>query len=89
MIKEVIGMFMTVKGIYKNGKVELLETPTVLKESRVLVTFIPEEALPTAKRPQALHGVWRGLFPEDLDLDAALKEIRSEWLKEWEEGSDE
>jgi hypothetical protein len=27
--------------------------------------------------PQDLYGVWRGKFPDDFDIDAALAEIRS------------
>ncbi|HLM60210.1 MAG TPA: hypothetical protein VK308_05370 [Pyrinomonadaceae bacterium] len=37
------------------------------------------------KQPQSLRGSWRGKFPEDLDLDADLAEIRGEWLKELDE----
>lgn len=37
------------------------------------------------KQPQDLYGAWRGKFPEDLDLDAELAEIRGEWLKESDE----
>lgn len=32
----------TVEGIYRDGKVELLETPTDVDEARVLVTFLPD-----------------------------------------------
>jgi hypothetical protein len=35
----------TVEGIYRDGKVELLETPSNVDESRVLVTFLPEGAV--------------------------------------------
>jgi hypothetical protein len=35
------------------------------------------------KKPQDLRGVWRGRFPENLDLDQVLDEIRHEWEKEW------
>ena len=31
---------LTVEGIYKEGKIELLETVTDVKQSKVLVTFI-------------------------------------------------
>lgn len=34
---------------------------------------------------QSLRGIWRGYFPEDFDVEAALKEIRHEWEKEWPE----
>jgi len=37
------------------------------------------------KQPQDLYGAWRGKFPEDLDIDADLAEIRGEWLKELDE----
>jgi hypothetical protein len=36
----------------------------------------------TAGKPVNLRGSWKGKFPEDFDVDAALKEIRSEWEKE-------
>lgn len=37
------------------------------------------------KKPQSLRGLWRGKFPDDFDIDAALYEIRHEWEKEWPE----
>jgi hypothetical protein len=77
-------MLLTVEGVYKDGKVELAETPAGVEQARVLVTFLSAETLRAEKQPQVLYGVWRGRFPDDFDLDAALKEIRSEWLKEWE-----
>ncbi len=33
-------MLKSVEGIYKDGKVELLETPANVTESRVIVTFL-------------------------------------------------
>ncbi|MEA5549910.1 hypothetical protein VB713_02765 [Anabaena cylindrica UHCC 0172] len=33
-------MLQTVKGIYKNGKIELAEIPKNILESQVLITFI-------------------------------------------------
>lgn len=39
-----------------------------------------------AAAPASLYGVWRGKFPEDVDIDATLKEIRGEWQKEWSDG---
>jgi hypothetical protein len=40
----------TVEGIYRDGKVELLENPTNVKESRVIVTFLGEGSVNLAKR---------------------------------------
>jgi hypothetical protein len=34
-------MLRSVEGIYRDGKVELLETPQDLEEARVIVTFLP------------------------------------------------
>lgn len=42
-------------------------------------------AAKTKKQPQDLYGAWRGKFPEDLDIEAELAEIRGEWLKELDE----
>lgn len=33
-------MLRTIEGIYKNGKIELAETPQGVAESRVFVTFL-------------------------------------------------
>ena len=29
--------------------------------------------------PQDLYGRWKGKFPQNLDVDGALREIRQEW----------
>jgi len=34
-------MIQTVEGIFRNGKVELLEMPANVHEARVIVTFLP------------------------------------------------
>ena len=39
-------MIQTVEGVFRNGKIELLETPAEIKEARVIVTFLPEQAGP-------------------------------------------
>jgi len=35
-------MLTAVEGIYRDGKVELLETPGDVSEARVIVTFLPK-----------------------------------------------
>lgn len=40
----------TVEGIYRNGKVELLETPANVEESRVIVTFLAEGVVNLSER---------------------------------------
>ena len=37
-------MLHSVEGVFRDGKVELLETPPDLKEARVIVTFLPPAA---------------------------------------------
>ena len=39
----------------------------------------------TERKPQDLYGIWKGAFPNDLDIESALYEIRHEWEKEFEE----
>jgi hypothetical protein len=34
-------LLKSVEGIYRDGKVELLETPDDIEEARVIVTFLP------------------------------------------------
>lgn len=36
-------MLRSVEGVYRNGKVELAETPADINEARVIVTFLPKE----------------------------------------------
>jgi hypothetical protein len=40
----------TFEGIYKHGKVELLETPDNVEEARVMVTFVSEGSVDLAER---------------------------------------
>ncbi len=42
-----------------------------------------------ASHTASLFGRWRGKFPEDIDLDKELTEIRHEWLKELDESENE
>ena len=62
----------TVEGIYRNGKVELLETPTDVDGTRVIVTFLLEGSVNLSERGidegQAANLRARlGAFAEDWD----------------------
>ncbi len=35
------------------------------------------------EKAQSLRGDWSDAFPDELDVEAELKEIRGEWQKEW------
>jgi hypothetical protein len=49
-------MLQAVEGIYRNGTIELLELPSQIQESRVLVTFL---AVPIVQAPMF---IWFGMF---------------------------
>jgi hypothetical protein len=40
----------SIEGIYRNGKIELLETPTDVDEARVIVTFVSESSIDLSAR---------------------------------------
>jgi hypothetical protein len=57
-------MLKSVEGIYRNGKVELLEQPPDINEARVIITFLPpnkESAQPPQFTPEELADL-RGKF---------------------------
>lgn len=43
-------MLQSVEGIYRNGKIELLETPSNLEEARVIVTFLTDNSIDLQSR---------------------------------------
>jgi hypothetical protein len=34
----------------------------------------------TAAKPRSLRGIWEDKFPEEFDVESALREIRSGWI---------
>jgi hypothetical protein len=61
----------SIEGIYKHGKVELLETPEDVDEARVIVTFIPKGSVELAQR---------GIDETDaLNLRARLATFAEDW----------
>jgi hypothetical protein len=63
----------TVEGVFRNGKIELSETPLDVDEARVIVTFLPQGAVNLSERginePQAASLRARlGAFAEDWEL---------------------
>jgi hypothetical protein len=43
-------MSKTIEGIYRDGKVELLETPPDVAEARVVITFVSQGTVDLAER---------------------------------------
>ncbi len=67
-------MMQAIEGIYQNGHIKLLETPSKIHRARVIVTFLDEE-----KSDEAQSLVGTGEILDD-DLEAASLEIREEFL---------
>lgn len=65
-------MFKSIEGIYRDGKVELIEIPTDIPDpSRVMVTFL---------EPHRVDLKSRGIEPEQAaDLRARLATFAEEW----------
>ena len=58
-------MLKAVEGIYRDGKIELLETPPGVQEARVVVTFLPAEG-PVDLRARSIS-------------EAQAAELRARW----------
>ncbi|HEY6233367.1 MAG TPA: hypothetical protein VIW64_19035 [Pyrinomonadaceae bacterium] len=61
----------TVEGIYRDGKVELFETPADVEDARVLVTFLPDGAVNLSQ-----HGIDEA---QAIDLRARLSTFAEDW----------
>ena len=65
-------MLQTIEGIYRDGKVELLETPKGVEEARVIVTFLPTRGVVDLRE--------RGIDQEQAaNLRARLQAFREDW----------
>lgn len=74
-------MLKSVEGRYRDGKVELLETPDDIVEARVIVTF-----LPTTGRVDLAD---RGIDPEQAaDLRSRLGTFAEDWDRPEMDGYD-
>ena len=62
----------SVEGIYRDGKVELLETPADVDEARVIVTFLPAGTVNLSE-----HGI-------DETQAASLRARLSAFAEDWE-----
>jgi len=49
LTSEVIPMLTCVEGAYREGRVDLLETPAGVHQARVIVTFLPAELTPPSR----------------------------------------
>lgn len=77
-------MMTSVKGTYKNGRIEFMESPPpALNESEVIITFLAEKQ--DERKPRDLYGIGKGKIPEEADIEAIRRDAVSEWKQELEE----
>ena len=76
-------MLQAIEGIYRNGKVELLEVPAASEGMRVIVTFLEssEELAVSANTPDlSVDLARRGISPEQAtDLRSRLQTFAEDW----------
>jgi len=54
-------------------------------EKQSLAVYLSSNESGPNRRPRDLYGIWKDGFPQDFDIDAALREIRGQWQREVEE----
>jgi len=54
-------------------------------EKQSLAAYLLSNENGPNRRPRDLYGIWKDGFPQDFDIDAALREVRGEWQREVEE----
>ena len=69
-------MLTAVEGVFRNGRVELRETPNDIEEARVVVTFLePATRSPTAVQARPAPTAWEHLqkdeWPEEMESNLA------------------
>jgi hypothetical protein len=73
-------------------QLESLLDKLTLSEQAVLIEQLARRiklaAVPARPQPQDLYGAWKRKLAEDVDLDAALREIRQAWQTEWDENGE-
>ena len=69
----------------KQEQVDTLLETLSREELLTLLEKIAQRLRQVEHKPQPLYGVWKGKFPAEADIDAALHEIRTQWREEIEE----
>lgn len=78
-------MMQAIEGIYQNGHIKLLETPKEIRRSRVVVTFLDDDA-GNGGNIRSLSDMGEIL---DDDLEAGSLEIREQFKKAIEKSGEE
>lgn len=61
------------------SEIESLAMQLDAADRRRLVERLTQSVQDAPRPPRDLYGTWRGKFPPEFDLDAALREIRDQW----------
>ena len=69
-------MLQTVEGIYRDGKIELLEQPAEVSEARVIVTFIGAEVTRSNEVDLRARGIEEA---QAASLRARLQSFAEDW----------
>ncbi len=80
-LREVDKMQTTVEGIYRDGRVELDETPALTGARRVRVTFLGDEPTNGKEKPAQSQQIWYGMFAgpmETTEADFRLAEFHGD-----------
>ena len=78
-----LSLFVTMMTVLEHI-IQLSETLSA-EEKRNLAAYLSSNETGLNRRPRDLYGIWKDGFPQDFDVDAALREIRGEWQREVEE----
>ena len=71
-------MLQSIEGIYRDGTIELSETPAEIKESRVIITFLNENG--ERKSTEGVNLAERGISKaEAAKLRAAFSTFAEDW----------
>ena len=69
-------MLTTIKGVYDQGKIILMEEPKIKTKTTVIVTFLKEEKLKPLKKNQVRLGGLEGKIKISDDFDEPLDELK-------------
>ena len=70
----------------KRAQIESLIDGLSQDEQLALIEHIARRLRQSEERkPQPLYGIWKGKLPADVDVNAALKEIRQQWKEDFGE----
>jgi len=73
-------MLQTVKGIYREGIVELLEKPETISQARVIVTFLDENQSEKTDKTGNVNLAERGISADEAATQrAALSSFAEDW----------